>query len=164
LLIVLVSYKFIKVTLAKPQHTVTDPSTASLDPPTLDLPSSSASRQKLTKNDIDALYDKIKGRLPSTLSTITDARCKADILSIKNDVDSVLHTLNTDMASLKTTLEKQSGDVDDVKDKLRKQGLIILDMQNDFKATMHDILTQVHLLSSNNSPSTSQLGAPHIPS
>jgi hypothetical protein len=59
-------------------------------------------------------------------------RCKANITSLKSDVDLALHSLHQDMALVKDTLLQQSTDMADVKDRIGKQGSIILEMQNDF--------------------------------
>jgi hypothetical protein len=63
---------------------------------TVQLPSLST----FTNTDIDSLYDKIKERFPDMAPVVTHEdleenyrQCKADITSIKSDVDSALSSL-----------------------------------------------------------------------
>jgi hypothetical protein len=51
------------------------------------------------------------------------------------------------MASAKETLLQQSTDMVDVKERIRKQGTIILEMQNDFHMALSNILAQIRILS-----------------
>jgi hypothetical protein len=51
------------------------------------------------------------------------------------------------MALVKDTLLQQSTDMADVKDRIGKQGIIILEMQNEFRMALSDILSQIKILS-----------------
>jgi ABC-type Fe3+-citrate transport system substrate-binding protein len=66
-----------------------------------------------------------------------------DIEKIKTDVDSAIGTIHQDMGEVEARLAQHRDDMAGVKERLKKQGDAILDLQQDFRSMMGDILNQL---------------------